>query len=332
MPTVTIEQDSLKFAFPELHERAELSVEFVRTLRLPDDGKSYPLPPGLGAFPLRDVDDFAARVPTRWVEDGGVMLPMYQAEALWLSFASDGWPRYPFAVKVSTGGICALTGERSSPGLSRSPQNYLVVPEQPWLDGFNVGEGKVRQFVAVPLASEVSVEHQLKGEASEGGMELEVIPMTAAAFKKLERTHGYGMAGRVCCSAPEASGPDMGFAAGGLLRQEVYEDTHAAKDWSKLSARCRVNVCNSLAWRAITGDAPPTEPPGPKHYRKARIPFFDYYDDKKALPGSAALASLESFKHGREAVDFTAERVIELRRIQGLGPSAVRMRDSGARS
>ena len=49
-----------------------LRVDFLRTLRIPDDGKTYPLPPGLGRFPVRRVDDYAARVPTAWREHGGV--------------------------------------------------------------------------------------------------------------------------------------------------------------------------------------------------------------------------------------------------------------------
>lgn len=36
-----------------------VSIVFQRTLRIPDDGTVYPLPPGLGAFPIRRVRDFA---------------------------------------------------------------------------------------------------------------------------------------------------------------------------------------------------------------------------------------------------------------------------------
>ncbi len=31
------------------------AVSFQRTLRIPDDGKTYPLPPDLGVFPVRRV-------------------------------------------------------------------------------------------------------------------------------------------------------------------------------------------------------------------------------------------------------------------------------------
>ena len=60
---ITLENDHLVFRFPDVHEDATCSIDLQRTLRIPDDGKHYPLPPGLGSFPLRHLDDFAARLP-----------------------------------------------------------------------------------------------------------------------------------------------------------------------------------------------------------------------------------------------------------------------------
>ena len=106
---ILLNVDELAFSFPEVHPQATLEIEFHRTLRIPDDGKDYPLPPGLGKFAVRDVDDFEATVPQTWIEHGGVMLPMYQSEALWLRFASryidSRRVRYPFAVKIAAGKI-----------------------------------------------------------------------------------------------------------------------------------------------------------------------------------------------------------------------------------
>ena len=82
---IELKQDALFFSFPEVHERARLRIEFQRTLRIPDDGRDYPLPPGLGRFPVRHVDDFAKEVPEVWLRHGGVTLPMYQSEAMWLN-------------------------------------------------------------------------------------------------------------------------------------------------------------------------------------------------------------------------------------------------------
>lgn len=83
---IELRHNQLRFSFPEVHPRATLTIEFQRTLRIPDDDQTYPLPPGLGAFPLRHVDDHATNVPPAGLQRGGVMLPMYQSEAMWLNF------------------------------------------------------------------------------------------------------------------------------------------------------------------------------------------------------------------------------------------------------
>ena len=57
----------------------------------------------------------------------------------------------PVAVKVAAGKINAVTGETWTAPLNRNPQDYVVWPEQPWLDGFAIEPGVIRQFVAMPL-------------------------------------------------------------------------------------------------------------------------------------------------------------------------------------
>jgi hypothetical protein len=59
MANLEISQDRL-----QLGER--FAVSFQRTLRIPDDGRTYPLPPGLGRFPIYRVADFPDRVPPEW--------------------------------------------------------------------------------------------------------------------------------------------------------------------------------------------------------------------------------------------------------------------------
>ena len=71
-------------------------------------------------------------------------------------------------------------------GLDAEPQNYLVVPDQPWLDGFNVGKGTVRQFVAAPLGEGLTVEEQINANSDVGGIQLEFIPMKKEYFEKLK--------------------------------------------------------------------------------------------------------------------------------------------------
>ncbi|MFD3807847.1 hypothetical protein ACFWTC_30570 [Streptomyces sp. NPDC058619] len=158
-------------------------IRFVRTLRLPEWG-THALPPGLGDFPLRRVEDYPDTVPPEWLAKGGVMLPVYLREAMWLSF---GGTREPGALQVGVGKVCAVSGERWTGRLARTPQNYLVLPRQPWLDGINSGEGTVRQFVAVPLGLGATVEGQITGEETTGGVQLQAFPLRAGALAEWRR-------------------------------------------------------------------------------------------------------------------------------------------------
>jgi hypothetical protein len=67
------------------------SVCFRRTLRIPEDGKDYPLPPGFSRFPICSVEDYADKVPAHWLEEGGFFIPMHQREALYLEFGGADW-------------------------------------------------------------------------------------------------------------------------------------------------------------------------------------------------------------------------------------------------
>ena len=84
---IELKNDRLEFSFPKIHDQARMSIEFQRTLRIPDDSKTYNLPPGLGRFPLRHTDDFSRTVPKVWNDHGGVIMPMYQSEAMWINFS-----------------------------------------------------------------------------------------------------------------------------------------------------------------------------------------------------------------------------------------------------
>jgi hypothetical protein len=45
--------------YPECVQIGErFSVSFQRTLRIPEDGQDYPLPPGLDPFPVHRVEDY----------------------------------------------------------------------------------------------------------------------------------------------------------------------------------------------------------------------------------------------------------------------------------
>ncbi|MCC3650278.1 hypothetical protein LIX60_01945 [Streptomyces sp. S07_1.15] len=286
-------------------------VRFIRTLRLPETG-THPLPPGLGEFPVRRVEDHAGTAPQAMRERGGVLLPVYLREAMWLSFAGSAEPA---ALQVGVGKVCAVSGEPWTGRLRRTPQNYVVLPRQPWLDGINSGKGTVRQFVAVPLGMGATVEGQVTGEETWGGVQLQSFPLSGPALaawreeqrRRAERQAAVRARYRSAAPPPGSAGADgpafaaaaapagappapgaaapraaaaMGLGVGGSMRQEVYRDDRPLSDWSEEPAgRVFVHLVTPPEWRRITGEEPPPSPVDRAAYTRAGLPWYDYYDE-----------------------------------------------------
>ena len=326
--------NELVFRFPAVHEQAVCRVNFQRTLRIPDDNREYPLPPGLGRFPLERVEDHPSRLPAAWTERGGVLLPMYQAEALWINFPSGVRSRtevaYPFAVKIAAGKINAVTGEEWSDDLVKKPQDYLVVPDQPWLDGFCVQKGLVRQFVAMPLGQGYTAEEQISGVAEHGGLQIIVYPMKRDRYEELLREQDvYYMNEGVCFSEQPAA---MGLAPGGLMRQDVYQDEYGYDAWEmSMPSRCFVHILNSAQWTTATGKPVPGQPPSAADYTEAGLPWFEYYDDKlNVLDGAKKLAEMDSV--AAKGVKFGEKPLMENdavkpQKVVPLGSGGVQVKD-----
>jgi hypothetical protein len=289
---VELKGSELVFRFPEVHPDAVCKVEFQRTLRISDDNREYWLPPGLGRFPMAHVEDHASRLPPEWAAHGGVLLPMYQAEAMWIRFSCGD---YPFAIKIAAGKINAVTGEEWRNELGQKPQDYVVVPDQPWLDGFCVQNGLVRQFVAMPMGQGYTAEEQISGEAVHGGLQIIVYPMKRERYESLMARRRTARRFGICYSRMPLD-RSMGLAPGGLMRQEIYKDKHGFDAWdTSASSRCFVHILNSVQWQGATGKPAPGEPPSAADYNEAGLPWFDYYDDRlTALDGGKTLASLDS--------------------------------------
>ena len=289
---ITLQHDQLRFDFPGVHPDAVCTVELIRTLRIPDDGREYPLPPGFARFPLRHLDDHAARLPAAWRRRGGVLMPMHQAEAMWINFDSPAG--YPFALKIATGKVCAVSGDGWVNHLNTDPQDYVVVPDQPWLDGYCVEKGLIRQFVAMPLGEGYTAEEQLTGMAEHGGLQIIAYPMKKDRYEQLFGLQDADLAPEVAYAALPS--PAMGLAPGGKMRQEIYEDEYGLDAWDQRNAsRCFVSISNSAQWMALTGQRPPTRPPTAQEYAAAGMPWFEYYaGDAKAIAGAEKLKGLKS--------------------------------------
>jgi hypothetical protein len=296
----TLERNRLVFRFPQIEKEASFSIDFQRTLRIPDSDQTYPLPPGLGSFPLRHVEDHKDKLPAQTTSRGGVILPMWQAEAMWLYFSNrgPGWDLdFPVAIKVAAGKINAVTGEAWRTGLHRDPQDYMVSPDQPWLDGFAIEKDVIRQFVAMPLGDGYAVEEQVSGEAEWGGLQISVAPLKADVWKAM-RAEWEQQKSRVfedarACLEPLAS---MGLAAGGRMHQDIEPDPFDLADWDFAAAdRVFVTLVHAKDWKKITGEAAPNQPPTAKEYSQAGLPWFEHYGKgQSALPGSVKLAGVKS--------------------------------------
>jgi hypothetical protein len=199
--------------------------------------------------------------------------------------------------------------------------------------------------------SNPGAEEQIIGAADHGGIQIVIYPMKREVFEKRfpkkeyeDRLRYQDLDEEVCFSLEAPCGADMGLAPGGRMRQEIYEDPFKLSDWDlDNKSRCFVHLANSLVWRAITGDQPPSVPFTAKEYNDHGLPWFDYYSDNStalkgsgklkatAMKGSGKLKGLKSVAEmGKEKGDnplpenesIAADNIVKLRK--GLKKGQVR--------
>jgi hypothetical protein len=278
------------------------NVTLHRTLRIPDDGGDYPLPPSLGPMTAYGIDG------------AELVVPMHRAEAMWLGFDAPSW--HPCALKVGIGGIDAISGESFQPAtLTPEPQDYVVIPDQPWLDGINAGDGFIRQFVAVPLGEGLTVEGQLTGVESEGGLTLSLFAPRPGKFPDESppmELDGYEV---MACAAP------MGLGAGGRMRQEIYADEYGIDTWDPTPiATVRIDLIDALAFEAMTGLRVPS-PVDARTYTEFGLPWFDLLEptrpDIEAAERLASVRSVAELEDRRETpLPIPEEQVVRLLRLR----------------
>src|SRR6266542_4281339 len=266
MPTVSVREGQVRVG-------DRFAVAFQRTLRIPEDGRVYPLPPGLGRLPVAPVEELGDAAPAVSEADSAVFIPLYQREALWLAFD----------------GVNAVSGEPWEARLSDAPQNYLVCPNQPWLDGINAGDGFVRQFVALPLGSGATVEGRLTGREEVGGIQIRVYEPKPGVFPDEPPPPAEELpVGRLRT-------PGLGLGAGGQIRQKIYPDPHGLDVWDPdNSAVVFVHLLNSEQYRALTGHEPPPTAIDVAAYIEQGLPWLELYDESEGdVAAPAGLAGVE---------------------------------------
>jgi hypothetical protein len=265
----------------------------------------------LGTFPVCKVDDYQERVPEDWVKHGGVFIPMYQREALWISFRARHWK--PNAVKIAVGKVNAVSGKTWSQDLTKEDKDYLVCPPQPWLDGINAGKDVIRQFVAMPLGMGYTVEAQVTGKEEFGGIQIIVYEPKPGKFPDAPPKAAFDnehlvfsaataapkpMASASLLKRMDKGGAEMGLAAGGKMSQQIYPDPHGIETWDAENfGRVYVHIVNSLMYRDITGKEAPTTPITAQTYAQHGFPWFDLYDEHLGdIDAPDALKNVKSVK------------------------------------
>ena len=285
---------------PQVHREATTSVRLIRTVRVPDDGKTYPLPPGLGSFPARSVD--TRDQVARW------KIPMLQSEAMWIAFESAKFEGYPFRVRVLAGALDAISGEEAQFGedglpkdeMPRDPQGFVEVPRQPWLDGFRTAEGVVRQFVAEPLGAGRTVEEQLAGTRGKGGIWIGLQPLDAGVWegeKELREQARKMLRSSVMASTNSVESSEMGLAPGGGIVQQILKPQRSEDQWSDAFVWIRVDIKSSMQWLEETGEVPPQRPIDARTYTDLGMRWYTYWDrEAEALSAPSPFAALKSLR------------------------------------
>jgi hypothetical protein len=282
----------------------KLAISFKRTLRIPEDGSKHKPPPNFGVFPIYRVGDHAQNLPVQWQQEGGVFIPMYQREGLYIRF-ENATPWQPYAVKVSLGGINAISGQAHDSKLRADPQDYLVCPPQLWLDGIYTGRSTLRQFVAMPLGAGYTVEEALSASEKVGGLQIvvfaprpEIFPDAPPKTKRVIRPTSF-------LQGSDTETPSMGLAAGGNINEKILPDPYGCKTWDQNNfAELRVHILNSAQFKVITGLEPPPTTINEETYAEHEFPWFPLYGD--VLQGDVRPSDL--FAEVKTVAETDAER------------------------
>ena len=288
-------------------------IDLHRTMRVPSGKTPAQLPPSLGILKTYRVADYREKCPELW-EDGGVFVPLHDAEAMWISFHLSG--SNPRALIIGAGNVNAITGKKLTTILE-IPQNYVVVPTQPWLDGWKDETGVVYQFVSAKYegGTGLTVGEQILGQDSNtGGIGIAVYNPTDPNLSGAQTFSHYPVAGLYDGSEWQGAGAlgdlpvtrgcatkgfgEMGLGKGGAIAQKVYPDPftngrNPQAVWeSSPVATMAIYLVNAASFAEITGE---TVQPSPVTSDSYGGPYFQVDDDNQPdAPGSSAFVGLKS--------------------------------------
>ncbi|KAH6671925.1 hypothetical protein B0J14DRAFT_594738 [Halenospora varia] len=161
----------------------KVEIALSRTLRVPEDGTVYNPPVLMSPFPLINAEELALDRLPQLRKKGGLLIPLWQREALALTFSGDP-PKYrytnakpsaDFAIKIYAGSVNVISGAINKRSVDDA-QDYVIAPVQNRLDGYLLRAGIVKQFVSMPLGAGYTAEGQITGQELLGGLQVLIAP------------------------------------------------------------------------------------------------------------------------------------------------------------
>jgi len=271
----------------EVHFGDSMTVTFERTLRVPEDGQAHVVPPGLDVYPLFMVRDYADRVPSSWRDRGGAFIPTFAREALWISFSGRWWR--PNAVRVGVDGINAVTGRPLTNELATDPQDYIVVPDQPWLDAYRASDGSVRQFAARLPGDLSTASPSAQGDHSIL-IELAVFEPAPGRFPDAPPKQRFYPEDASCAPVQAGNPCEIAVGPNGKMAQRLCPDPYGLETWDgENPGTFCVRLISPGVFREITGEEPPPSPISVDDYNAFGLPWLKPYAEGMPKPVKSPL-------------------------------------------
>jgi hypothetical protein len=239
---------------------SRLCVSFQRTRRLPAEGGPFPPPNSLRALPVHDTAAYRAHLPTEWISRPSIFLPVVPGEAFWIGFR--GSQSKPSAVKVTFDELDAISGTLRREGLHNDPQDYIVCPPQPSLDGIYASGHLARQFVATEVRER------------EGNMTALRPPMRMLVYDPKE-----GRFSGTLAAGPRPTPDILHFPElvrvqqGSLVEQGILPDPHGAECWDQTHfGSLSVYWLNPEDYYLVTGQESPAPASASEGYQGYLLP------------------------------------------------------------
>lgn len=241
---LTINNNALEFYFPEVHSEAFCRISLHR--EDPLERKSILNWLETDRVSLVHVDDYAKALPESWVKRGGVLAPVRQGEHLRIELEGV----YPFAVKIASGKVNAITSKPWKEALDPEEQDYLVSSLQPSLSGFCQADGSAKKFIISPLGLGHSMEERVTGAAEFGGIQVMGFPEKAEFYEEAKQRPLFS---RNRVEEPVPSYSVLALDAEEAIDEGIEKDDNPHRWKTDTFARCFIHLVSEVDFKRIIG-------------------------------------------------------------------------------